>query len=132
MSAILGRTSWWAPSRCTPSACWALRHAVYDRGAKAFKSKDLNYYYIDELLRERQPGDKLRQQKGRVEDPDVEILEHSGEGVTDGAGHPVVVDVDDFAAPKSLWVDGRRPVVSRQVMDFGYRGMSDIDWVDCV
>lgn len=109
-----------------------MREVVYDLGAKAFKSKDLNYYYVDELLAANREGRPAKEQKGRFEDPNVELLEKSGEDLLDQAGNPVEVEVRDFNVAKREWIDGKPPTMKRKMMNYGYKEISNIDWVDCV
>ena len=108
-----------------------MRRVVYGLGARAFKSKDLNYYYVDELLAAAREGRDLKKQKGRFEDPSVEILEKAGEEVLGEDGEMMEVEVRDFyIGKKEGW--GKAPVIKRRKMNFGYSEISNIDWVDCV
>lgn len=109
-----------------------MRKVVYDLGAKAFKSKDLNYYYVDELLAASREGRPAKEQKGRFEDPSVELLERSGENVLDPFGNPVEVEVGDYNVAKRAWIDGLPPKTKRKKMNYGYSEISNRDWVDCV
>ena len=109
-----------------------VRKVAYDLGAKAFKSKDLNYYYVDELFAADREGRAPREQKGKAEDPDVEVLEKSGEAVLDQAGNPIEVEVRDYTVKKRDWIDGMPPTIKREMMNYGYKEISNIDWVDCV
>ena len=112
-----------------------MRQVVYDRGARAFKQKDLNYYYVEELVAAEQEGRDPVEHKGRFEDPSTELLEHSGEFVRDEQGQPVEVEVME-SNPKKVGIvalrDGTAPRLRRRKMDYGYRFHSDIDWVDCI
>ena len=108
-----------------------MKKVVYDLGARAFKSKDLNYYYVDELLAADREGRDLKKQRGRFEDPDVEILEKSGEEVLGEEGNVMEVEVRDFyRGKKEGWASAPRR--KRRKMNFGYREISNIDWIDCV
>ena len=109
-----------------------MKRTVYDLGAKAFKSKDLNYYYVEELLASIEEGRFPKRQKGRFEDPNVELLERSGEDVLDQDGNPIEVEVGDYTVAKKEWIDGKPPRVRRRMMNYGYKEISNIDWVDCV
>jgi DNA repair photolyase len=109
-----------------------MKSVVYNLGAKAFKSKDLNYYYVEELLDSQAEGRAPLEQKGRFEDPAVEMLEKSGEAVVDENGNPIQVEVGDYSVPKKKWTSGRPPPIKRPVMDYGYRDISPINWIDSV
>ena len=109
-----------------------MKKVVYDLGAKAFKSKDLNYFYVDELLDADREGRTARAQKGRFEDPNVEVLEKSGEDVLDHQGNPIEVEVEDYSVAKREWIDGKPPMIRRRMMNYGYKDISNRDWVDCV
>ena len=109
-----------------------MKKVVYDLGAQAFKSKDLNYFYVDELLDAHREGRPAKEQKGRFEDPNVEVLEKSGEGVLDQQGNPIEVEVGDFTVPQREWGGYRPPMIKRRMMNYGYKDISNRDWVDCV
>lgn len=98
-------------------------------GASAYKQKDLNYFYIDELIAAHEANRAPKEERGRIEDPSAEILIHSGESVIDRDGSTVMAEVEPLHIPKK-----KRPAgtIHRPVMDFGYMSHSDIDWVDCV
>ena len=109
-----------------------MKPIVYDLGAKAFKSKDLNYYYVEELLQSIEEDRFPKEQKGRFEDPNIEVLEKSGEGVLDQQGNSIEVEVGDYNVAKREWIDGRPPKIKRRMMNYGYKEISNRDWVDCV
>ena len=102
-----------------------------DRGAKAFKQKDLNYFYVDELIRAHNENRNPESERGRMEDPDAEILIHSGESVSGPDGAPLVVRVPGLHLPNKKWTGDRPPMVERTVMDYGYNLHSPINWIDC-
>jgi hypothetical protein len=102
-----------------------MRKVVYDLGAKAFKSKDLNYYYVDELLAAVREGRSAKEQKGRFEDPNVELLERSGEDVLDQFGKPIEIEVGDYNEPKKKWIDGKPSTIKRRKMNYGYSEISN-------
>ena len=102
-------------------------------GAKAYKQKDLNYYYVDELILAHQGGRPPKPERRRVEDPTAECLIRSGESARDENGTVRRVEVRAYHQPKKEWNGSKTPpAVVRSVMDFGYRLHSDIDWVDCI
>ena len=76
-------------------------------------------------------GRSAKEQKGRFEDPSVELLEQSGEDVLQ-AGNPIEVEVGDYNVAKKKWIDGKPPTIKRRMMNYGYKEISSIDWVDCV
>ena len=92
----------------------------------------INYYFVDELLAADREGRRAKEQKGKFEDPNVEFLERSGENVLDQARSPIEVEVGDYNMPKREWGGYRPPVIKRKVMNYGYKEISNIDWVDCV
>ena len=102
-------------------------------GAKAYKQKDMNYFYVDELISAHSEDRAPKAERGRVEDPTAECLIHSGESVLDEEGTPRQVEVRAHHKPKKKW-NGEKtpPAVMRSVMDFGYKLHSAIDWVDCI
>jgi DNA repair photolyase len=102
-------------------------------GAMAYKQKDMNYFFVDELIRAQKEDRAPKAERGRVEDPTAECLIHSGESVLDTDGLPKSVDVRAHHKPKKLWEGSKiAPVVQRNVMDYGYRFHSEINWVDCI
>lgn len=101
-------------------------------GAKAYKQKDMNYFYVDELIRAHEADRAPKPERGRVEDPTAECLIHSGESVKDEAGNPRTVEVFGFHKPKQDWGGPVVPKVTRNVMDYGYRHHSKLNWVDCI
>ena len=102
-------------------------------GAKAYKQKDMNYFYVDELIKAQAEGRAPKAERGRIEDPTAECLIHSGESVCDASGAPRVVEVHAYHKPKKDWGGAKTPpVVRRNVMDFKYGEHSTIDWVDCI
>lgn len=100
-------------------------------GARAYKQKDLNYFHVDELLRAHREGRPPRPERGRMEDPDTELLIHSGESVLGQDGVPEFVSVPGLHLPRKKWGGPERPTVQRPKMDYGYRFHSNIDWIDC-
>lgn len=70
-------------------------------------------------------------ERGRSEDPTVESLIHSGETVRDRDGNDVMVEVRGWHLKKKDWGGSEPPLLMRRKMDFGYRAISEIDWVDC-
>ena len=102
-----------------------------DSGAKAYKQKDLNYYFVDELLDAHTDGRPPRRERGRIEDPTAECLIHSGESVRDENGNLRLVEVQAWHQPKKDWGALRPPTIRRHMMDFGYALHSPIDWIDC-
>ena len=102
-------------------------------GAMAYKQKDMNYFFVDELVRAHQENRDPKPERGRVEDPTAECLVHSGESVLDAAGVPKTVEVRAHHKPKKLWEGAKTPpIVQRNVMDYGYRLHSSINWIDCI
>jgi DNA repair photolyase len=102
-------------------------------GAMAYKQKDMNYFFVDELVRAQKENRAPKAERGRVEDPTAECLIHSGESVLDQDGLPKKVEVLSHHKPKKLWNGSKTPpAVQRSVMDYGYRLHSTINWVDCV
>ena len=102
-------------------------------GAMAYKQKDMNYFFVDELVRAQSENRAPKAERGRVEDPTAECLIHSGESVLDASGSPVTVEVLSHHKLKKLWNGSKTPPeVRRSVMDYGYRLHSSIHWVDCV
>ncbi|RFC45599.1 MAG: DNA repair photolyase [Verrucomicrobia bacterium] len=102
-------------------------------GAKAYKQKDLNYYYVDELIKAHQEVRAPKPERGRMEDPTAECLIQSGESVVDEDGNVRTVEVRGHHKPRKHWSGANTPpLVRRNVMDFGYRLHSSIDWVDCI
>jgi hypothetical protein len=99
----------------------------------AYKQKDMNYFFVDELVIAQREDRVPRAERGRVEDPTAECLVHSGESVLDADSLPKSVDILAHHKPKKLW-DGATtaPRVQRNVMDYGYRFHSRINWVDCI
>ena len=100
-------------------------------GAKAYKQKDLNYFFVDELLAAHRDGRPPKRERGRVEDSTAECLIHSGESVRDENGVPLSVDVEAWHQPKKEWGGSNPPMIRRHLMDYGYSLHSSIDWVDC-
>lgn len=100
-------------------------------GASAFKQKDLNYFHVDELLLAHREGRSPRPERGRMEDPDTELLIHSGESVVGADGAPEYVTLPGLHLPRKKWGGPVRPNVQRAKMDYGYRFHSNIDWIDC-
>jgi hypothetical protein len=99
----------------------------------AYKQKDMNYFFVDELIRAQREDRAPRAERGRVEDPTAECLFHSGESVLTADGLPKTVDVRAHHKPKKLWEGSKTPpVVQRHVMDYGYRYHSEISWFDCI
>ncbi len=102
-------------------------------GASAYKQKDLNYYYVDELIQAHQEARAPKPERGRVEDPTAECLVQSGESVVDENGNFRTVEVRGHHKPRREWSGAKTPpLVMRNIMDFGYRLHSNIDWVDCI
>jgi DNA repair photolyase len=102
-------------------------------GAKAYKQKDMNYFYVDELIRAQKEDRAPKSERGRIEDPTAECLVHSGESVLNADGMPKTVEVLGHHKPKKLWNGSKTPPeVQRNVMDYGYRFHSEINWVDCI
>jgi DNA repair photolyase len=102
-------------------------------GAKAYKQKDMNYFYVDELIRAQREDRAPKSERGRIEDPTAECLVHSGESVLNADGIPKTVEVLGHHKPKKLWNGSKTPPeVQRNVMDYGYRFHSEINWVDCI
>jgi DNA repair photolyase len=102
-------------------------------GAKAYKQKDMNYFFVDELIRAQKENRAPKAERGRVEDPTAECLIHSGESVLDEKGVPKTVEVLGHHKPKKLWRGSNTPPpVQRNVMDYGYGLHSAINWIDCV
>lgn len=100
-------------------------------GARAYKQKDLNYYFVDELLDAHAQKRPSRRERGRVEDPTAECLVHSGESVRDEHGNPRTVEVEAWHLPKKEWGGPTPPKIHRHMMDYGYSLHSPIDWIDC-
>jgi len=100
-------------------------------GARAYKQKDLNYYFVDELLSAHAAKRPPLRERGRVEDPTAECLVHSGESVRDSSGNPEVVEVEAWHLPRKEWHGPIPPKILRHKMDFGYHLHSPIDWIDC-
>ena len=44
----------------------------------------------------------------------------------------IEVEVGDFSVAKREWIDGKPPTIRRRKMNYGYKDISNIDWVDCV
>jgi DNA repair photolyase len=102
-------------------------------GAEAYKQKDMNYFFVDELIRAHEQDRAPKAERQRVEDPTAECLVHSGESVADENGEPRTVEVRAHHQPRKLWGGAKTPpMVQRSVMDYGYRLHSTIDWVDCI
>ena len=102
-------------------------------GAKAYKQKDMNYFYVDELINAQRENRAPKAERGRVEDPTAECLIHSGESVAAPDGSSRTVEVRAHHKPKKEWGGAKAPpAVIRSVMDFGYNLHSKIDWVDCI
>ena len=102
-------------------------------GAKAYKQKDMNYFFVDELISAQRETRAPKAERGRVEDPTAECLIHSGESVLDPGGLPKSVEVLGHHKPKKDWKGAKTPpLIQRHVMDYGYGLHSDINWVDCV
>lgn len=109
-----------------------------ENGAKAFKSKDLNYVTIKDLELEcRSKGEVVaKRSKGRNEDPNKEMLILSGEPYRDSNGKTPLIEKEMIVKPrkkvdrknKALW---RKITVQEPYMDFGYREISSLDWGDC-
>lgn len=108
------------------------RRRFAETGAKAYKQKDLNYFYVDELLAAQREDRAPRPERGRSEDPTAETLIHSGETVRDADGKESFADVLGYHVPKSEWTNRQPPRLRRRVMDFGYSLHSPIVWGDCV
>jgi len=102
-------------------------------GASAYKQKNLNYFFIDELLRAKTENRPPVPEQSRSEDPSTEVLVHSGETVKD-KGNDRLVRVRAWHLPRKKWPTGSRlaPMIKRRQMDFGYSMHSKIDWKDCV
>lgn len=109
-----------------------------DYGASAYKQKDLNYFYVDDLRSAHRAGRGPKPERGRTEDPTAEVLIHSGETVRDEQGKDRFATVRGWHLPKNEWIKGpdgkprTPPRIQRRVMDFGYAQHSKIDWIDCV
>jgi DNA repair photolyase len=104
-------------------------------GASAYKQKDLNYFYVDDLIAAHSDGRAPKEERGRSEDPTAEVLIHSGETVKDAASQDRVAAVRAWHLPRKEWggEDTRQPPeITRRVMDFGYALHSKVDWIDCV
>ncbi len=100
-------------------------------GAKAYKQKDLNYFHVDELLLAHSEGRAARTERGRMEDPDSELLIHSGESIIGLDEAPEYVNLPGLHLPRKKWDGPTRPMIQRPKMDYGYRFHSSIDWIDC-
>ena len=100
-------------------------------GAAAYKQKDLNYFYVDELRNAHREDRAPRPERGRTEDPTAELLVHSGETVRDKDGNDRFAKVRALHLPRKEWIGERPPWIRRRVMDFGYAKHSPIDWIDC-
>ena len=99
----------------------------------AYKQKDMNYFFVDELIRAHQEDRAPKAERQRVEDPTAECLVHSGESVVDQSGAPKTVEVRAHHRPRKDWGGAKTPpIVQRSVMDYGYRLHSKINWVDCI
>ena len=101
-------------------------------GAKAYKQKDMNYFYVDELIRAHEADEAPKQERNRLEDPTAECLIHSGESVRDAEGEIKTVEVRAYHIPQKKRDGLGVPKVTRAVMDFGYRLHSPINWEDCI
>ena len=101
-------------------------------GASAYKQKDLNYFYVDELRNAYRQGRAPRPERGRTEDPTAELLVHSGETARDKDGNDRLARVLAFHLPRKEWGGEKPPLIRRRVMDFGYAKHSKINWVDCI
>lgn len=101
-------------------------------GASAYKQKDLNYFYVDELRNAHRQGRAPRPERGRTEDPTAELLIHSGETVRDKDGKDRFKRVQALHLPRKEWGGEKPPLIRRRVMDFGYEKHSRIDWIDCI
>jgi DNA repair photolyase len=101
-------------------------------GAKAYKQKDMNYFYVDELINAQRDNRAPKAERGRVEDPTAECLIHSGESVNGSDGNSSSVTVHAHHKPRKEWGGQTPPAVTRNVMDFGYHLHSSINWVDCI
>jgi hypothetical protein len=104
-------------------------------GASAFKQKDLNYFYVDELISAHNQGRTPKEERGRSEDPTAEVLVHSGETAKDAQGQDRVAAVRAWHLPRGQWGAGQPtepPLITRRVMDFGYGQHSRINWEDCI
>ncbi len=111
-------------------------------GARALKTKDLNYFNADQLI----SGDgKAKRVKGRDEDPGKSLLIHSGEYLKNQDGSYITGQFETFwkGAGKKEKADGTVRSIKkmfqmgkkiRRIMDFGYRlidSAKDFDWGDC-
>jgi len=74
-------------------------------GAMAYKQKDMNYFFVDELVRAQRENRAPRAERGRVEDPTAECLIHSGESVLDSARVLKTVAVFGYHKPKNIGPD---------------------------
>jgi DNA repair photolyase len=107
-------------------------------GASAYKQKDLNYFYVDELINAHRADRAPKEERGRSEDPTAELLIHSGETVRNADGSDRTVEVHGWHLPKEEWLkdaSGKAmspPPIKRRVMDFGYAKHSKLNWIDCV
>jgi len=109
-----------------------------ENGAKAFKSKDLNYVTIKDLEMEYRTNGEVvaKRSKGRNEDPNKEMLILSGEPYRDSNGKTPLIEKEIIVKPrkkvdrknKDLW---KKITVKEPLMDFGYRKISNLDWGDC-
>ena len=45
--------------------------------------------------------------------------------------NPIAVEVGDYSVAKRGWIDGKPPTIKRR-MNYGYKDISNRDWVDCV
>ncbi len=104
-------------------------------GASAYKQKDLNYFYVDELINAQRAGRAPKRERGRTEDPTAELLIHSGETVRKADGSDRFAQVRGLHLPRKKWGANKPltpPMLRRRVMDFGYTQHSKINWIDCV
>jgi DNA repair photolyase len=118
-------------------ARWADGAAIWERakkgGALAFKAKGMNYFDPQQLNDKGEPAKKV---KGRNEDPNKEMLIHSGELVRNPNGAHRVVQVQTWwyepsGTKKRVFKSGLR---NREMMDFGYSLMETargLNWGDC-
>lgn len=128
-------------------ARWEEGNAIWEAakscGAQAFKAKGLNYFDPQQLDRRGAPAKRV---KGRNEDPNKEMLFHSGEIVRNEDDSERTVEVRTWwyeegerelqngtkKKIKKLRQEGSR---RRPVMDFGYQLMEkakDLNWGDCL
>jgi hypothetical protein len=98
-----------------------LMRVTFDHGARAFKSKGLNYFTYEDLLM-----DNVVRRVGRNEQVEQELLINSGEPVNGKAR----VLMPNFALPvKSIPQKWKELVKTNvDVARWGYSEMNEVDW----